>query len=82
MHAKGDMVGHTRVYTAIGSAVKTIDQSLNEVVETAPSMGYETIITADSYRNFPSFPCTFCAISFVRIRLIATFASEKSVYPP
>ena len=45
--ANADMVGHTGVYTAIETAVKTIDQCLNEVVETAKTMGYETIITAD-----------------------------------
>ena len=45
--ANADMVGHTGVYTAIQTAVKTIDQCLNEVVETAKAMGYETIITAD-----------------------------------
>ena len=45
--ANADMVGHTGVYTAIGTAVQTIDQCLNEVVETAKTMGYETIITAD-----------------------------------
>jgi 2,3-bisphosphoglycerate-independent phosphoglycerate mutase len=45
--ANADMVGHTGVYTAIGSAVKVIDNCLNEVVETAKKMGYETIITAD-----------------------------------
>ncbi len=45
--ANSDMVGHTGVYTAIESAVKTIDKCLNEVVETAKKMGYETIITAD-----------------------------------
>ena len=45
--ANVDMVGHTGVYTAIESAVKVIDQCLNEVVETAKTMGYETIITAD-----------------------------------
>ena len=45
--ANSDMVGHTGVYTAIGTAVTTIDQCLNEVVETAKKMGYETIITAD-----------------------------------
>ena len=45
--ANTDMVGHTGVYTAIESAVKVIDQCLNEVVETAKAMGYETIITAD-----------------------------------
>ena len=45
--ANADMVGHTGVYTAIEQAVKVIDQCLNEVVETAKVMGYETIITAD-----------------------------------
>ncbi len=45
--ANADMVGHTGVYTAIESAVKVIDDCLNEVVETARAMGYETIITAD-----------------------------------
>ena len=45
--ANADMVGHTGVYTAIESAVEVIDQCLNEVVETARKMGYETIITAD-----------------------------------
>jgi len=45
--ANADMVGHTGVYTAIESAVKVIDDCLNEVVETAKKMGYETIITAD-----------------------------------
>ena len=45
--ANADMVGHTGVYTAIQTAVKTIDQCLNEVVETAKTMGYDVIITAD-----------------------------------
>ena len=45
--ANSDMVGHTGVYTAIGTAVETIDQCLREVVETAKAMGYETVITAD-----------------------------------
>ena len=45
--ANTDMVGHTGVYTAIETSVKTIDKCLNEVVETATKMGYETIITAD-----------------------------------
>lgn len=40
-------LGHTGVYTAIGTAVETIDQCLREVVETAKAMGYETVITAD-----------------------------------
>ena len=41
------MVGHTGVYAAIEKAVKTIDQCVNEVVETAKATGYETIIIAD-----------------------------------
>ena len=45
--ANADMVGHTGVYTAIEQAVTVVDQCLNEVVETAKAMGYETIITAD-----------------------------------
>ena len=45
--ANADMVGHTGVYTAIQTAVKTLDQCLNEVVETAKKMGYDVIITAD-----------------------------------
>ena len=45
--ANSDMVGHTGVYTAIGTAVATIDQCMSEVVETAKEMGYETVITAD-----------------------------------
>ena len=45
--ANADMVGHTGVYTAIQTAVKTLDQCLNEVVETAKAMGYDVIITAD-----------------------------------
>ncbi len=45
--ANADMVGHTGVYTAIGQAVTVIDQCLDQIVETAKTMGYETIITAD-----------------------------------
>ena len=45
--ANSDMVGHTGVYAAIESAVKVIDQCLNEIVETAKKMDYEVIITAD-----------------------------------
>ena len=45
--ANADMVGHTGVYPAIESAVEVIDQCMNEIVETARKMGYETIITAD-----------------------------------
>ncbi len=45
--ANGDMVGHTGVYSAIEKAVTAIDQCVNEVVETAKAMNYETIIIAD-----------------------------------
>ena len=45
--ANADMVGHTGVYTAIGSAIRAIDECLLYVVETAREMGYEIIITAD-----------------------------------
>ncbi len=45
--ANGDMVGHTGVYEAIEKAVVAVDKCVNEVVETAKSVGYETIIIAD-----------------------------------
>ena len=45
--ANADMVGHTGAYTAIASAVQTIDSCLSIVVEKAKKMGYEVIITAD-----------------------------------
>ena len=45
--ANGDMVGHTGVYEAITKAVETVDQCVNEVVETAKANGYEVIIIAD-----------------------------------
>lgn len=45
--ANGDMVGHTGVYDAILKAVKTVDNCLEEVVETAKANGYEAIIIAD-----------------------------------
>ena len=45
--ANADMVGHTGVYTAIATAVQTIDQCLSEVVEAAKTNGYEVVITAD-----------------------------------
>lgn len=45
--ANGDMVGHTGVYSAIEKAVVAVDQCVNEVVEAAKSMHYETIIIAD-----------------------------------
>jgi 2,3-bisphosphoglycerate-independent phosphoglycerate mutase len=45
--ANGDMVGHTGVYEAILKAVKTVDECLKEVVETARENDYEAIIIAD-----------------------------------
>ena len=45
--ANGDMVGHTGVYEAIVSAVKSIDQCVNEVVSAARNNGYEVVIIAD-----------------------------------
>ena len=45
--ANADMVGHTGVYSAIETAVQTIDQCLSELVEAAKTNGYEVVITAD-----------------------------------
>lgn len=45
--ANPDMVGHTGVYEAIIKAVETVDQCLQNVVETGFSMGYEFLIIAD-----------------------------------
>ena len=45
--ANGDMVGHTGVYEAIEKAVVTIDNCVEQVVETARAHGYQTIIIAD-----------------------------------
>ncbi|MGL5317689.1 MAG: 2,3-bisphosphoglycerate-independent phosphoglycerate mutase [Bacteroidales bacterium] len=45
--ANGDMVGHTGIYDAIEKAIKAVDDSVKQVVETAKSNGYEVIIIAD-----------------------------------
>jgi 2,3-bisphosphoglycerate-independent phosphoglycerate mutase len=45
--ANGDMVGHTGIYGAIEKAVKTIDECVEKVVESAKYNGYEVIIIAD-----------------------------------
>ncbi len=45
--ANCDMVGHTGVYDAIVKAVKTIDECVEAVVETAKKNGYEVVIIAD-----------------------------------
>lgn len=45
--ANGDMVGHTGIYDAIEKAIKAVDDSVKQVVETAKANGYEVIIIAD-----------------------------------
>lgn len=45
--ANGDMVGHTGVYSAIETAVKTVDKCLSKVIEAAKANKYEVIIIAD-----------------------------------
>ena len=45
--ANGDMVGHTGIYDAISKAVKAVDASVKEVVDTAVEHGYTVLITAD-----------------------------------
>jgi 2,3-bisphosphoglycerate-independent phosphoglycerate mutase len=45
--ANADMVGHTGVFSAIVSAIETVDTCLKEVVETGIKNGYSFIIIAD-----------------------------------
>lgn len=45
--ANGDMVGHTGIYSAIETAIKAVDNSVEKVVEAAKRNGYEVIIIAD-----------------------------------
>lgn len=45
--ANGDMVGHTGVYGAIETAVRTVDECAGDVVRAARANGYEVIIIAD-----------------------------------
>jgi len=45
--ANGDMVGHTGVYEAIKTAVRTVDECAGQVTEAARANGYEVIIIAD-----------------------------------
>lgn len=45
--ANGDMVGHTGVYDAIQTAVKTVDECAEKVVTAARANGYTVLITAD-----------------------------------
>ncbi len=45
--ANPDMVGHTGVYSAIQTAVETVDECLNDVVTAGLENGYEFIVIAD-----------------------------------
>ena len=45
--ANGDMVGHTGVYEAIEKAVKSVDECVEAVVESAKANGYEVVQIAD-----------------------------------
>lgn len=45
--ANGDMVGHTGIYGAVEKAVKTIDECVGKVVDSARANDYEVIIIAD-----------------------------------
>ncbi len=45
--ANGDMVGHTGIYEAIVEAVKTVDQCIHEVIDTAVANNYSVMIIAD-----------------------------------
>ncbi len=45
--ANGDMVGHTGIRSAIETAIKAVDTSVEAVVEAAKANGYEVIIIAD-----------------------------------
>lgn len=45
--ANPDMVGHTGIYSAIITAVETVDTCLGRVIEAGKSKGYEFIVIAD-----------------------------------
>jgi 2,3-bisphosphoglycerate-independent phosphoglycerate mutase len=45
--ANGDMVGHTGVYEAISTAIKAVDNCVEQVVEAAKANGYDVLIIAD-----------------------------------
>lgn len=46
-YANADMVGHTGVFSAVVKAVETVDNCLQQVVETGMKAGYSFIIIAD-----------------------------------
>jgi len=45
--ANGDMVGHTGIYSAIQTAIKTVDDCVGKVVDAAKANGYTVMIIAD-----------------------------------
>jgi len=45
--ANGDMVGHTGIYEAILKAAHTVDECIEEVIETAKANDYTVLLTAD-----------------------------------
>ncbi|MBN1950852.1 MAG: 2,3-bisphosphoglycerate-independent phosphoglycerate mutase [Bacteroidales bacterium] len=45
--ANGDMVGHTGIYEAIETAVKTVDECVGKVIDAASANGYDALIIAD-----------------------------------
>lgn len=45
--ANGDMVGHTGVYDAIAKAIKTVDECVHQIVDSAKENKYEILIIAD-----------------------------------
>jgi len=45
--ANGDMVGHTGVYEAIQTAVKTVDECAGAVIKSARENGYDVLVMAD-----------------------------------
>lgn len=46
-YANADMVGHTGVYSAIVSAVETVDSCLGRLLKTLNELDYESIVIAD-----------------------------------
>ncbi len=45
--ANGDMIGHTGIWSAIEKAIKSVDECVAAVVETAKANGYEVVMIAD-----------------------------------
>ncbi len=45
--ANSDMVGHTGIYSAIEKAIKTVDDSVGQVVDAAKEHDYAVLLTAD-----------------------------------